>query len=346
MTPAEARLAALEEGNQLGLFSIAPRRDTDHSSSTHVASLGDHRMIIEGCAIATLQAAVPLLLDELDGPLGDPFTVDRFQLRHWGAADTYLLSDSHGGDTYIIYYDQLCDQTFNLVAWLIEQKLLNIDNLALNTPKSKVNEELLIPDSDAGSPSDPTLGRQHPAEFSTLTYTPCEFGLPFSPGSLRVDDDDFSNLPPLIDVETSESEQSDGESPSHDNEELPEFDIPLPPTCKTDSDDDNGSAGPLFCGVLSRGAKPPDVRALERSSARPKGTSRLLPKPIVILVYLNHKPCRALLDCGSLTDFVSTTLVDQLKLKYSVLENTSPCSSDALKYYNCQTVALHYSLQS
>jgi len=160
-----------------------------------------------------------------------------------------------------------------------------------------------------------------------------------------VDNDDFSNLPLLIDVETFESEQSDCESPSCNNEELPEFDIPLLPTCETDSDDDNGSAGPLFCGVLSCGAEPPDVRALERSSTRPKGTSRLLPKPIVILVYLNHKLCHALLDCGSLTDFVSITLVDQLKLKYSILEKPIPLqlaisgSWSSVKATSCATFA-------
>ena len=92
--------------------------------------------------------------------------------------------NEHGGDTYIIYYDQLCDQTFDLVAWLVEQKLRAFDDPISSTPKSKVNGDLLIPDSDAGSPSDLTLGRWHPAEFSTLTYTPCEFGLPCLPGSL------------------------------------------------------------------------------------------------------------------------------------------------------------------
>lgn len=39
---------------------------------------------------------------------------------------------------------------------------------------------------------------------------------------------------------------------------------------------------------------------------------------------INDRPCRALLDSGSLTDFVSTTVVDQLKLKYDLLEKPIP----------------------
>ena len=37
-------------------------------------------------------------------------------------------------------------------------------------------------------------------------------------------------------------------------------------------------------------------------------------KPVVIVVQLNEHPVRALIDSGSLGDFVSTTTVEQLKL--------------------------------
>lgn len=46
---------------------------------------------------------------------------------------------------------------------------------------------------------------------------------------------------------------------------------------------------------------------------------RRLPKPIVVAVSLSGKPARALLDSGSLSDFVSTTVVDQLGLTTDVL---------------------------
>ena len=42
---------------------------------------------------------------------------------------------------------------------------------------------------------------------------------------------------------------------------------------------------------------------------------RLVPKPIVVVVVqINGQPACALLDLGSLGDFVSTSLEDQLKL--------------------------------
>jgi hypothetical protein len=39
---------------------------------------------------------------------------------------------------------------------------------------------------------------------------------------------------------------------------------------------------------------------------------------------INDKPCRALLDSGSLTDFISSTVVDQLRLKYELLDKPIP----------------------
>ena len=52
--------------------------------------------------------------------------------------------------------------------------------------------------------------------------------------------------------------------------------------------------------------------ALQRNAAQVKGNQRVLPKPIVVKVMVNSHPARALLDSGSLGDFMSTTLADQL----------------------------------
>ncbi|KAI0066379.1 hypothetical protein BV25DRAFT_1797276, partial [Artomyces pyxidatus] len=67
-----------------------------------------------------------------------------------------------------------------------------------------------------------------------------------------------------------------------------------------------------------------EVDAIERNAARPKDMRRTLPKPIVLTVLLNGKPIRALLDTGSMADFVSTTIVDQLKLPTEVLAKPLP----------------------
>ena len=47
----------------------------------------------------------------------------------------------------------------------------------------------------------------------------------------------------------------------------------------------------------------------------PKSNSSRVPKPIIVTVYINGHPARALIDSGSLGDFISSTLADQLGLK-------------------------------
>ena len=59
---------------------------------------------------------------------------------------------------------------------------------------------------------------------------------------------------------------------------------------------------------------------LQRNSAQVKGNIRILPKPIVVRVTINGHPARALLDSGSLGDFLSSTLADQLSIKKEALE--------------------------
>ena len=60
---------------------------------------------------------------------------------------------------------------------------------------------------------------------------------------------------------------------------------------------------------------------MQRNAAHTKDTAeRLLPKPIVIRVMVDGHPVRVLVDSGSLGDFVSATVVDQMKLKCTVLD--------------------------
>ena len=107
-----------------------------------------------------------------------------------------------------------------------------------------------------------------------------------------------------------------------------------------DNDGDNDPNGPNGCGYCT--SYHPAVRCsddgaslipvsgiqvskdkyptLQRNSAKIKDGERLLPKPVVIKVTVNGEPARALIDSGSLGDFMSSTLVDQLKLKRNILE--------------------------
>lgn len=73
-------------------------------------------------------------------------------------------------------------------------------------------------------------------------------------------------------------------------------------------------------GRLSPGEKRiPDINGLERNSIKPKDFDRLVPRPIVINIRINGREARALLDTGSLADFMSTRLADQLKVPLEVL---------------------------
>ncbi|KAJ2914251.1 hypothetical protein MD484_g6182, partial [Candolleomyces efflorescens] len=62
-------------------------------------------------------------------------------------------------------------------------------------------------------------------------------------------------------------------------------------------------------------------KGVQRNAAWVKGTQRIVPKPIVVVVNINGHPSRALLDSGSLGDFISSTVVDQLKLKREKLDD-------------------------
>ena len=79
------------------------------------------------------------------------------------------------------------------------------------------------------------------------------------------------------------------------------------------------SQGDLFVGgvQVDRNKYP----AIQRNAAKIKDKERLLPKPVVLRVLIKGQPARALIDTGSLGDFISSTLVDQLKLSRKTLEN-------------------------
>jgi hypothetical protein len=61
------------------------------------------------------------------------------------------------------------------------------------------------------------------------------------------------------------------------------------------------------------------IETVERTAMLPKDFTRRLPRPVVVEVFVNGKPARALIDSGSLADFMSTTLADQLHVTKEVL---------------------------
>ncbi|KAG2048133.1 hypothetical protein BDR06DRAFT_896077, partial [Suillus hirtellus] len=60
--------------------------------------------------------------------------------------------------------------------------------------------------------------------------------------------------------------------------------------------------------------------AIQRNAATTRDFKRLIPKPVVVVVHINERPARALIDMGSLADFMSSTLAEQLQVKRIALE--------------------------
>jgi hypothetical protein len=123
MSAAEVQLAALEEGNQMGLFSLGPTGCFSLSSAPRTLISKEYCTQIEYAALLIPHATVPLPLDELQRPVHDPFMDSRFELMEWGSPNTYLLIDRHNCDSHTVYSDQLCDSNFDISAWLVNEKL-------------------------------------------------------------------------------------------------------------------------------------------------------------------------------------------------------------------------------
>ncbi|KAJ8457451.1 hypothetical protein ONZ45_g18306 [Pleurotus djamor] len=64
--------------------------------------------------------------------------------------------------------------------------------------------------------------------------------------------------------------------------------------------------------------------AILRDAAVTKGDARSIPMPIVVTVNINKQPATALLDSGSLGDFMSLTFAERLKLKTFELDRPLP----------------------
>jgi hypothetical protein len=77
-------------------------------------------------------------------------------------------------------------------------------------------------------------------------------------------------------------------------------------------------------GIYVGSIEKPALTHLQRNASPTRDFTRTIPNPIVVAVKINGYAARALLDTGSHGDFVSTSLVDQLKLKTLTLEKPIP----------------------
>lgn len=73
------------------------------------------------------------------------------------------------------------------------------------------------------------------------------------------------------------------------------------------------------CVVYGVQVAPGRYPALQRNSATTRDMVRAIPKPIVVVVHVDGRPARALIDTGSLADFMSLTTAEQLKCRLTLL---------------------------
>jgi hypothetical protein len=88
--------------------------------------------------------------------------------------------------------------------------------------------------------------------------------------------------------------------------------------------DEHSDVESLAISAISTRIVEADTTHLQRNAALTRDFSCIVPKPLVVVVKINGHPARALFDSGSLGDFISSTLVDQLKLKKESLTKPIP----------------------
>ncbi|QRV81672.1 Transposon Ty3-I Gag-Pol polyprotein [Ceratobasidium sp. AG-Ba] len=85
---------------------------------------------------------------------------------------------------------------------------------------------------------------------------------------------------------------------------------------------------------------------IERNSSVPKDLERKTSSALIAEVFINSKSCRALFDSGSLGDFISSTIVDQLKIKAEVLAKpiglSMAVAGSRSQIKHCATVNIKY----
>ncbi|KAG1855335.1 hypothetical protein DFJ58DRAFT_880844 [Suillus subalutaceus] len=268
--------AALSEGTAQGLYGFAIGLSTENDVDQLPELEAAKHLVVTERALSMLRMAVPLPTDESHDLLYDPLAPDCFQLTNWGGHETYLLSDKHNYDDYIIYYSQLCDPAFDIVPWLTDLKLRNYDDLI----KTK------------------------------LSFRPTWFGNAIPEGMTHSGGDPYADL---YDVS---SDSGNGEISCESCDEWVTTDEEGREMVLTDSEVDLPS--PRFA-VIEDDEDVPDLLSCESSDEE---------SPVETTSGSQTKvlgPYPAQVDySGLLMDFVSSTVVDQLKLEFELLQKPIP----------------------
>ncbi|TFY57697.1 hypothetical protein EVJ58_g6867 [Rhodofomes roseus] len=135
--------------------------------------------------------------------------------------------------------------------------------------------------------------------------------------------DRAQQVDPELDLEGVLDEPSDDESASHRRRRLLQMQPGVFCGAMTKMNCSSGQR-PKPKRTQGRTSKANTIPAVEHTSMRPKDFARNIPKPLIVEVFIQGHSVRALLDTGCMADFLSTTLVDQLRLKKDVLAKPLP----------------------
>ncbi|CAA7268278.1 unnamed protein product [Cyclocybe aegerita] len=100
-----------------------------------------------------------------------------------------------------------------------------------------------------------------------------------------------------------------------ENESAQEVDDNSDVALDIQDDDDSDDSDNYFIELNAAQMEENVLPAVQRNAALTQDPSRIVPNPIRVAVKINGNMCNALIDTGSLCDFMSSTVADQLRLK-------------------------------
>ncbi|KAF7371586.1 Transcription factor [Mycena venus] len=322
--PGKSSSAGREEGQQP---THLPRDDLPDTFRQFLSDAGldpDHPGGAEEVITALVdefRAGVPYTFDP-HGPADREaqFSPGRF-IVEYSAQDFLLVEDLYMNLGYELKYTDLLNPDWDATWWLEEEYALMahlrrwVERQEEDSDDEFSDDDFFDSDDDLPPPPPPAAGTAVRAVDSDS-----EQGDPPDLQKAVKDDSDIDfldseddEIPELEDVSDSESESDDEPACANAADTFQET--------LTTTRFHEVEAYPVS-NVKSRksAVKEDEIYTLERNASRVKDYKRLVPKPVIVVVHLNGHPVRALIDSGSLADFVSTTLVDQLKLETEQLK--------------------------
>jgi hypothetical protein len=244
---------------------------------------------------------------------------------------------------------------FSELPELQEQELSEDEETDESEDESSTSESSLTSDSESDDEDDPDMpglrtvsDSESEPEDETDDDMPDLQSVSDSTSECDFEDDAFDDMPELEGVSDSESEGSDCDEDRGwtDLREHLGFETTtcnhneFSPAPETRSHDIHACAA-APSKAKGKGKARPEGLEYQRTASTIRDFTRLVPRPMVIVVYINNHPVTALVDSGSLGDFMSSTLADQLKIKPDVLAKPlnvtmAASGSRTVVNYNCK----------